>query len=97
MPNRGGVLSYADTSTAWLAEPTPEAFASAVRAVVQHPEVTAARVAAARDRAKAYREEVIVPRYFSLLDMLHRQRLGGQAAAIPDAMAAVGPDVATSR
>jgi len=30
-PNRGGVLTYASPRNAWLAEPSPEAFAAAIR------------------------------------------------------------------
>lgn len=33
VPNAGGVLSYANTENAWLAEPNGEAFADAVRDV----------------------------------------------------------------
>jgi len=34
-PNRGGVLSYANDGNAWLAEPTPEAFAAAIASAIE--------------------------------------------------------------
>ncbi len=83
-PDTGGVLSYADDTTAWLAKPTADAFASAVRAVIEQPVRASMRARVALDRAAAFHEDLVVPRFFSLLDTLHAQRLQAQAAATSD-------------
>jgi glycosyltransferase involved in cell wall biosynthesis len=54
-PCRGGATEYANSSNAWLAEPEPEAFAAAVRAVFANPVETRVR-AKAGQRAAAERE-----------------------------------------
>ncbi|MGC4082854.1 MAG: glycosyltransferase family 4 protein [Vicinamibacterales bacterium] len=82
VPDRGGVLS-ADHNTAWLAAPTPEAFATIVRTVLDRPDIARSRVTAALERAAEYHQSRVVPRYFSLLDALHRQRLSGAPAVLP--------------
>ena len=86
-PDTGGVLSYADDTTAWLAKPTGAAFAAAVRAVIEQPVRAAMRTCVALERAATFHEDLVVPRFFSLLDTLHAQRLQAQAAATPDFIA----------
>lgn len=75
VPDGGGVLSYADRSTAWIAAPVPEVFAATVRAVFSNPALAASRAAAGQLRARGFHDDVVVPRYFALLDDLHRERL----------------------
>src|SRR5690606_25415039 len=43
-PNSGGILSYATNENAWLVEPTGEAFAAAIREVLENPELRASKV-----------------------------------------------------
>ncbi len=74
LPASGGVLEYATTSNAWLAEPTGAAFAAAVR---EAADGNAIRVAAARATALDFAWERVIPRYFALQDELHR--LGTEA------------------
>jgi len=97
-PDSGGILSYADDTTAWLAKPTGAAFAAAVRQVIEQPVRAAMRARVALDRAATFHEELVVPRFFSLLDSLHAQRLQDQAATTPDFIAGtLAGETATSR
>ena len=84
VPDTGGVCTYATEETAWVARPTPQAFAQTIRRALEEREGTAARVAAAAMRATEFREQRVVPRYFAMLDALHRQRVSGQAGTIPE-------------
>lgn len=67
-PDAGGVRSYATPANAWLAAPSPEAFADAVQAAVERPD--ARRVQRARTTALAYHWPVIADRWFALYDEL---------------------------
>lgn len=71
-PESGGVLSYASQDNAWLCDPEPEAFAAAVRSVVEDSQIRACKVANARAAAEAHDWTVIAARFFELLDTLHR-------------------------
>lgn len=68
--NRGGVLTYASDDTAWLAEPTAEAFASAVREAVAHPACRTRRATRARQKAEEFRFPRVMDRTFALYDEL---------------------------
>jgi len=70
-PNTGGVRHYADGSNAWLAEPTPEAFAAAVQAIRNHPADCPARRRAARATAERFDWETVTAGYFELYEELH--------------------------
>jgi alpha-1,6-mannosyltransferase len=65
LPAAGGVLSYATDENAWLAEPTPVAFAAAIRAAATGD---AGRIAAAHRTAHRYEWARITARYFALHD-----------------------------
>lgn len=71
VPNAGGVLSYASTKTAWLANPDGESFALAVRSVTTAPRPE--RVAAAADLARAHDWSFTASRFFKLYDAVHRR------------------------
>ena len=74
------------------------AFAAAVRQVIEQPVRAAMRAGVALDRAATFHEELVVPRFFSLLDSLHAQRLQDQAATTPDFIArTLAGETATSR
>jgi len=72
-PNAGGVLSYADETNAWLAEPDGESFAAAARAIFNDPAARKDRLARARWTAQQYRWSVVTDRFFQLYDELHEQ------------------------
>jgi len=51
-PNAGGILSYANDNNAWLVEPSGEAFAEAIREVVDNAELRNSKVKAALAAAR---------------------------------------------
>jgi glycosyltransferase involved in cell wall biosynthesis len=69
-PNAGGVLSYADETNAWLAEPNGDAFAAAVGAVFNDPATRKDRLARARWTAQKYEWRVVTDSFFQLYDDL---------------------------
>lgn len=96
-PNRGGVLSYADSTTAHIVEPTPDAFAAAVRDVIAWPAAARARSVAGQRRASEFDERLAGPRYLEMLDAMHRQRLESHAVTTPDAVAGAVAGATTCR
>lgn len=81
---RGGVLSYANPTNAWLAEPNGESFAHAVESVLTRP--NDARLAAAYETARQLDWSRVASRFFKLYEDLHRRR----QAAVPMAPAHQG-------
>lgn len=69
-PASGGLLSYANDSNAWLAEPTGEAFARAVRDACQAGPDRDARVTRARETAAGYTWPHVTRAIFDLYDRL---------------------------
>lgn len=74
-PNAGGVLSYANSENAWLAEPNGEAFADAVRDVFSDDEVKWYRTTRACRTAEAYAWDKVTAEFFKLYDRLHQLAL----------------------
>jgi alpha-1,6-mannosyltransferase len=72
-PNAGGVLSYADETNAWLAEPNGESFAAAARAVFNDPATRKDKLARARWTAQRYKWQVVTDSFFQLYDELIEQ------------------------
>jgi alpha-1,6-mannosyltransferase len=79
-PRAGGLLSYANDSNAWLAEPAGEAFAAQVRDACLPGNVRGARIAAALSTAAGYGWSSVTRAIFELYDALHARRasLAGQ-------------------
>ncbi len=98
VPSAGGVLSYANPTNAWLAEPVGASFAHAVRSAVLRP--SEARLAAACETARQLDWSRVASRFFKLYEDLHRRRsAASSAAAIPQPLRLVGqapPDFALS-
>jgi alpha-1,6-mannosyltransferase len=67
----GGVLSYADETNSWLAEPNGEAFAAAVLAVFAQAAVRKDRLARAFWTTQRYTWESVTSQFFELYDDLH--------------------------
>ena len=67
----GGVRQYADSSNAWLAEPSPEAFARAIEMIRSDPVACCARQRGARATAERFNWEKVTDSYFDLYDELH--------------------------
>jgi alpha-1,6-mannosyltransferase len=70
-PAAGGLLSYANDTNAWLAEPEGEAFASAVRAACQPGPERDARLTRARETAAGCTWPNVTRTIFELYDRLH--------------------------
>jgi alpha-1,6-mannosyltransferase len=86
-PDRGGVTSYANAANAWLAEPTGQAFASAVlRATglaphgAEPPADRNQKLSAARQTASEHRWPIVARQYFELFDQLVREARRGSLA-----------------
>ncbi len=69
-PNGGGILSYATGENVWLAEPTGEAFAKAVREAATDAELRGRKVAAALETARANTREASTDRLFAAYDRM---------------------------
>jgi glycosyltransferase involved in cell wall biosynthesis len=72
-PNAGGVLSYADETNAWLAEPNGDAFAAAAGAVFNDPATRKDKLARARWTAQQYEWRLVTDSFFQLYDNLIEQ------------------------
>jgi len=70
-PASGGLLTYANRQNAWLAEPTPEAFAAAIQNAVSDEVARRQKTARARATAQAFSWRRVTERYFRLYDLLH--------------------------
>jgi len=79
-PNAGGVTSYANASNAWLADPTPSAFAEAVASALADPEIHARKTAEARTTALQYRWSSATARYLQLYREIHASTQGERLA-----------------
>jgi alpha-1,6-mannosyltransferase len=71
-PAQGGVLTYAGPHNAWLAEPTPAAFASAVIAATTDSEDRQGRLRAARETAERFAWPAVADGYLALYEQIQR-------------------------
>lgn len=74
-PNSGGIGSYANRSNAWLTDPTPAAFATAVREIQSHPAEARRKTTAARRAAETFGWPAVASGYLRLyreLDVITR-------------------------
>jgi alpha-1,6-mannosyltransferase len=69
-PHSGGVLSYANESNAWLAEPIGDAFAQAVKDILNNPFKRTSRIYHARMTAKNLAWSKSIEHLFSLYDQI---------------------------
>jgi len=70
-PNAGGILSYASNENAWLVEPTGDAFAAAVREIVDNSELRTSKVENALQTARANTREYSTDRLLETYDKIH--------------------------
>lgn len=87
VPNASGVLSYANSRNARLAEPSGQAFADVVRPALASPDP--ARLLAGRATVRAFAWEEMASRCLALYERLHRLRLApvGVTAQPPECAA----------
>lgn len=69
-PNSGGILSYATNDNAWLVEPTGEAFAVAIREVMDDPELRNSKIESALETVRANTREASTDRLFATYDQM---------------------------
>ena len=72
-PRFGGVLSYANEDNSWLAEPSGESFADAVRQVFGQEDARRTKVDAALRTAEEFSWSRVTARFFQLYDDLFAQ------------------------
>lgn len=72
-PNAGGILSYADRTNAWLAEPNGDAFAAAVRELLSDDTDRTKRIESALNTSKKYTWEESTDAIFALYDKMYAQ------------------------
>lgn len=77
-PRAGGVISYANESNAWLAEPTAPEFRRAIESALTDP-AREQKQQAARETAEAHRWPVVTARYLQLYRELHALTQGAGA------------------
>ena len=70
-PNAGGLLSYATDDNMWLAEPQPENFASAIREIIENPELTKAKITKALETAEQNTREASTDFLIATYDKLY--------------------------
>jgi len=70
-PNSGGILSYATNENAWLVEPDAEAFAAAIREVVEDPELRESKIKLALATARGNTREASTDRLFATYDKIY--------------------------
>jgi glycosyltransferase involved in cell wall biosynthesis len=90
-PASGGVLTYANTGNAWLAENTAEAFAVAIESVHADSEIYERKIARARRTAEEFSWTRVTANYFQLYDQFHEwfvreglRNKSGSRALVPD-------------
>jgi glycosyltransferase involved in cell wall biosynthesis len=90
-PASGGVLTYANSGNAWLAENTAEAFAVAIESVHADTEIYGRKIASARRTAEEFSWTRVTANYFQLYDQFHEwfvreglRNKPGRQAFVPD-------------
>ncbi|MFM8440496.1 MAG: glycosyltransferase [Acidobacteriota bacterium] len=74
-PNSGGILSYATDENCWLTKPDGTSFASAVRDVIDNPEISARKIDAAIATARANSRERSTDNLFATYDRMYEDFL----------------------
>lgn len=75
-PNEGGVVSYAGPDNAWLAKPTPEDFAAAVRSAASDTAERSRRLEAARTTSARLGWSAVTSHFLRLYAEIHQRRNG---------------------
>src|SRR5690606_27800584 len=72
-PRGGGILTYANDANAWLVEPTGDAFAAAIRAIVADSALRDQKTAEAMKAVEANTREASTDRLFAAYDDLYER------------------------
>jgi alpha-1,6-mannosyltransferase len=73
-PDRGGVLSYANSSNAWIVPPVPEAFSQAIREAMSDDHVRQCRIVNALRTAEQFRWENVANAFLDLYEDMVRPK-----------------------
>lgn len=87
-PNSGGVMTYASSENAWIAEPTGAAFAAAIVNALDDAETRHRKRAAALATAENFRWEVVADRFLHLLQEMGKTIHSSDVAEPADFVAA---------
>lgn len=91
-PDRGGVLSYANSSNAWIVPPTPEAFAQAIREAILDDNLRQCRIANALLAAEQFRWENVANSFLDLYEDMLRRKSGEEVTRFPPDFVSTPPD-----
>jgi len=91
-PDRGGVLSYANSSNAWIVRPTPQAFAHAIREAMFDHHLRQCRIANALVTAEQFRWENIANEFLDLYEDMRRLKSGEDAPRFHPDFVSMPPD-----
>jgi alpha-1,6-mannosyltransferase len=83
-PDRGGVLSYANSSNAWIVPPTPEAFAQAIREATFDDILRHRRIENALRTAQQFRWENVANSFLDLYEDMFLSKSGDLPRFHPD-------------
>jgi glycosyltransferase involved in cell wall biosynthesis len=70
-PNAGGILTYANSDNAWLVEPTPEEFVSAVQEIIGDPDLRERKITRALETARANTREASTDHLLATYDKIY--------------------------
>jgi glycosyltransferase involved in cell wall biosynthesis len=83
-PGSDGILTYANPTNAWLAEPSAAGFAEAIASVQSNPENRLQKVERALCTARNYSWPLVTPNFFQLYDQFCEptRKLDAKVAAV---------------
>jgi glycosyltransferase involved in cell wall biosynthesis len=84
VPDRGGVLSYANSSNAWIAQPTAIAFAQAIREATLDDALRERRIASALLTAQQFGWENVADLFLDLYEEMVRSKSADLCGSRPD-------------
>jgi len=73
VPNSGGVLTYANEENAWLAEPSPEAFAERIKQIFENENLKRNKIQKSLETAIKNSKEIAIERLFSIYDKIYEE------------------------
>ncbi len=95
-PDCGGVLSYANSSNAWVVPPTPKAFAQAIREAVFDDDLRQGRIANALLTAEQFRWENVADSFLDLYEDIVRPKSEQELARFPPDFVSTPPLTGTA-
>ena len=75
-PNSGGILEYANSSNAFVVEPTAKAFSASVLELIRNPELQALKIANALSTAESFSLERVADSFLLLYEQIQAVSAG---------------------